>query len=107
MNDISFEINAGEMIGIVGATGAGKSTMAQLIPRLFDPTKGGIRIGGVPIKELNEHNLHDSVSFVLQKAILFSGTIAQNLKHGKKDADTADMDRATGNCASQRNSSRN
>lgn len=96
LNDISFEINAGEMIGIVGATGAGKSTMAQLIPRLFDPTKGEIRIGGVPIKELSEHNLHDSVSFVLQKAILFSGTIAQNLKHGKKDADTADMDRATG-----------
>ncbi|CAM2916494.1 ABC transporter ATP-binding protein [Latilactobacillus sakei] len=96
LNDISFEINAGEMIGIVGATGAGKSTMGQLIPRLFDPTKGEIRIGGVPIKELNEHNLHDSVSFVLQKAILFSGTIAQNLKHGKKDADTADMDRATG-----------
>ncbi|WP_413481465.1 ABC transporter ATP-binding protein [Latilactobacillus sakei] len=96
LNDISFEINAGEMIGIVGATGAGKSTMAQLIPRLFDPTKGEIRIGGVPIKELNEHNLHDSVSFVLQKAILFSGTIAQNLKHGKKGADTADMDRATG-----------
>ncbi|SPS07043.1 ABC transporter ATP-binding protein [Latilactobacillus sakei] len=96
LSDISFEINAGEMIGIVGATGAGKSTMAQLIPRLFDPTKGEIRIGGVPIKELNEHNLHDSVSFVLQKAILFSGTIAQNLKHGKKDADTADMDRATG-----------
>lgn len=96
LSDISFEINAGEMIGIVGATGAGKSTMAQLIPRLFDPTQGEIRIGGVPIKELNEHNLHDSVSFVLQKAILFSGTIAQNLKHGKKDADTADMDRATG-----------
>lgn len=96
LSDISFEINAGEMIGIVGATGAGKSTMAQLIPRLFDPTKGEIRIGGVPIKALNEHNLHDSVSFVLQKAILFSGTIAQNLKHGKKDADTADMDRATG-----------
>lgn len=96
LNDISFEINAGEIIGIVGATGAGKSTMGQLIPRLFDPTKGEIRIGGVPIKELNEHNLHDSVSFVLQKAILFSGTIAQNLKHGKKDADTADMDRATG-----------
>ncbi|AUX11139.1 multidrug ABC transporter ATP-binding protein [Latilactobacillus sakei] len=96
LSDISFEINAGEMIGIVGATGAGKSTMAQLIPRLFDPTQGEIRIGGVPIKELNEHNLHDSVSFVLQKAILFSGTIAQNLKHGKKDADNADMDRATG-----------
>lgn len=96
LSDISFEINAGEMIGIVGATGAGKSTMAQLIPRLFDPTQGEIRIGGVSIKELNEHNLHDSVSFVLQKAILFSGTIAQNLKHGKKDADNADMDRATG-----------
>lgn len=96
LTDINFKINAGEMIGIVGATGAGKSTMAQLIPRLFDPTEGQIKIGGVPIKDLNEHNLHSAVSFVLQKAILFSGTIAQNLKHGKKDADDADMDRATG-----------
>ncbi len=84
LTDINFKINAGEMIGIVGATGAGKSTMAQLIPRLFDPTEGQIKIGGVPIKDLNEHNLHSAVSFVLQKAILFSGTIAQNLKHGKK-----------------------
>ena len=50
----------------------------------------------MPIRDLNEHNLHSAVSFVLQKAILFSGTIAQNLKHGKKDADDADMDRATG-----------
>ncbi len=96
LTDINFKINAGEMIGIVGATGAGKSTMGQLIPRLFDPTEGQIKIGGVPIKDLNEHNLHSAVSFVLQKAILFSGTIAQNLKHGKKDADDADMDRATG-----------
>lgn len=96
LQDISFKINPGEMIGIVGATGAGKSTMAQLIPRLFDPTKGQIKIGGVDIKDLNEHNLHNTVSFVLQKAILFSGTISQNLRHGNEDAAESELDRAAG-----------
>lgn len=57
------------MIGIVGATGAGKSTLAQLIPRLFDPTEGKIEVGGVDLREVNEHSLRKTVSFVLQKAI--------------------------------------
>ncbi|HFP6569455.1 TPA: multidrug ABC transporter ATP-binding protein/permease ErfC [Enterococcus faecalis] len=76
--------------------GAGKSTLAQLIPRLFDPTEGKIEVGGVDLREVNEHSLRKTVSFVLQKAILFSGTIAQNLRHGKRDASEADMERASG-----------
>ena len=67
LKDISFSIQPGEMIGIVGATGAGKSTLAQLIPRLFDPTEGKIEVGGVDLREVNEHSLRKTVSFVLQK----------------------------------------
>ncbi|KAF1296693.1 multidrug ABC transporter ATP-binding protein [Enterococcus sp. JM4C] len=95
LKDISFSIQAGEMVGIVGATGAGKSTLAQLIPRLFDPTEGTIKIGGKDIKSVNEHSLRRTVSFVLQKAILFSGTISQNLRQGKKDATDEEMSQAT------------
>ncbi|MFW8596828.1 ABC transporter ATP-binding protein [Enterococcus innesii] len=95
LTDISFTIKPGEMIGIVGATGAGKSTLAQLIPRLFDPTEGIVRVGGVDLKEVNEQSLRKRVAFVSQKAILFSGTIAQNLRQGKKDASESEMSRAT------------
>lgn len=96
LKDISFVIQPGEMVGIVGATGAGKSTLAQLIPRLFDPTEGKVEIGGVDLRKVNEKSLRRTVSFVLQKAILFSGTIAQNLRHGKKNASEEDMEHASG-----------
>lgn len=95
LENISFSIKAGEMVGVVGATGAGKSTLAQLIPRLFDPTAGTIKIGGHDLREINRHNLRQTVSIVLQRAILFSGTVGQNLKHGKADATEADMTRAS------------
>ncbi|MBA5270887.1 ABC transporter ATP-binding protein [Enterococcus hirae] len=95
LKDISFSIQPGEMVGIVGATGAGKSTLAQLIPRLFDPTEGKVEVGGVDLRQVNEKSLRHTVSFVLQKAILFSGTIAQNLRQGKKDASEKDMEHAS------------
>ncbi|MBC1457645.1 ABC transporter ATP-binding protein [Listeria newyorkensis] len=95
LKHISFEAKPGEMIGIVGATGSGKSTLAQLIPRLYDPTEGEILIGGTDLKKVNKQTLRDTVSLVLQRAILFSGTIAENLRHGKKDATPDDMEKAT------------
>ncbi|EOB1385587.1 ABC transporter ATP-binding protein [Enterococcus hirae] len=95
LKDISFSIQPGEMVGIVGATGAGKSTLAQLIPRLFDPTEGKVEVGGVDLRQVNEKSLRHTVSFVLQKAILFSGTIAQKLRQGKKDASEKEMEHAS------------
>lgn len=95
LEDISFSVKTGEMVGVVGATGSGKSTLAQLIPRLFDPTTGSITISGHDLRDLNRDNLRHTVSIVLQRAILFSGTIAQNLKHGKVDATLDDMRRAS------------
>ena len=94
LTDISFKIKAGEMVGIVGATGSGKTTLAQLIPRLYDPTKGEVLVGGVNLKDVNEKSLRSAVSFVLQRAILFSGKISDNLLQGKPDATSAEFQRA-------------
>ncbi|WP_080561992.1 multidrug efflux ABC transporter LmrCD subunit C [Lactococcus cremoris] len=94
LKDISFEVEAGQMVGIVGATGAGKSTLAQLIPRLFDPTEGTVSVGGKDLKTVSRGTLKRNISIVLQKAILFSGTIAGNIKQGKSDATDEEMTRA-------------
>lgn len=94
LKDVSFDIAAGEMVGVVGATGAGKSTLAQLIPRLFDPQQGSIKIGGKDIRTVSEGTLRKTVSIVLQRAILFSGTIADNLRQGKGDATVSELERA-------------
>ena len=94
LKDVSFTIESGQMVGVVGATGAGKSTLAQLIPRLFDPQEGSIKIGGKDIREVSEGTLRKTVSIVLQRAILFSGTIADNLRQGKGDATLFEMERA-------------
>ena len=94
LKDVSFNIAPGEMVGVVGATGAGKSTLAQLIPRLFDPQQGSIKIGGKDIRTVSEGTLRKTVSIVLQRAILFSGTIADNLRQGKGDATVSEMERA-------------
>ena len=92
LKDISFEVKPGEMIGVVGATGAGKSTLAQLIPRLFDPQEGSIKIGGKDLRDISEASLRKNVSIVLQKAILFKGTIADNLRQGKQNASLPELE---------------
>lgn len=94
LKDVSFTVEPGQMVGVVGATGAGKSTLAQLIPRLFDPQEGAIKIGSKDIREVSEGTLRKTVSIVLQRAILFSGTIADNLRQGKGDATLFEMERA-------------
>lgn len=94
LKDISFEVKPGEMIGVVGATGAGKSTLAQLIPRLFDPQEGSIKIGGKDLRDISEALLRKNVSIVLQKAILFKGTIADNLRQGKQNASLPELEQA-------------
>ncbi|HFI0254784.1 TPA: ABC transporter ATP-binding protein [Streptococcus suis] len=96
LKNISFEIEYGQMVGVVGATGAGKSTLAQLIPRLFDPQEGTVSIGGRDLKDISQETLRDTVSIVLQKAILFSGTIADNLRQGAPGADLQRLERAAG-----------
>jgi ATP-binding cassette subfamily B multidrug efflux pump len=96
LKEVSFEIKPGEIVGVVGTTGSGKSTLAQLIPRLYDPLEGEILLDGINLKEINKKSLRQTVSIVLQKAVLFSGSVADNLRHGKENATEAEMERASG-----------
>ena len=84
LKDISFSIKPGEMVGIVGATGAGKSTLAQLIPRLFDPTEGKVEVGGVDLRQVNEKSLRQTVSFVLQKQFYSQERLLKTCAKGKE-----------------------
>lgn len=86
LENIDFKINTGETIGIIGGTGSAKSTFVQLIPRLYDVTSGSIKVGGVDVREYDIETLRDEVSMVLQKNVLFSGTIKENLRWGNKQA---------------------
>lgn len=86
ISNASFKINSGEMVGIIGATGSAKSSLVQLIPRLYDVNEGQVRVGGVNVKDYKIHALREEVSMVLQKNVLFTGTIADNLRWGNKDA---------------------
>lgn len=95
LENITFNAKTGEVIGVVGATGAGKSTLAQMIARMYDPTEGSIEIGQVDLRKTSKDNLRESVALVLQKAILFSGTIAENLRHGKQNATPEEMEKAS------------
>lgn len=94
LENISFDVKSGEMIGIVGATGSGKTTLAQLIARLYDPSAGEVTVGGVNLKHVNEKSLRRAVSYVLQRAILFSGTIAGNLRQGNQGASETELQKA-------------
>lgn len=86
LSDISFDIKVGETVGIIGQTGSGKSTLVQLIPRLYDVEKGDIKIDGISVKNYPVKHLREAISVVLQKNTLFSGSLISNLRWGKEDA---------------------
>jgi len=83
---VSFEARPGQTVAVIGSTGAGKSTMVNLVPRLFDVTGGRVLVGGVDVRDLDSEVLWSGLGLVPQRAYLFSGTVASNLRHGKPDA---------------------
>lgn len=93
LKDINLEINAGETIGIIGGTGSAKSSLVNLISRLYDVSKGTVRVGGVDVRDYDLETLRDQVSVVLQKNVLFSGTVLDNLRWGDKNATEEDCKR--------------
>lgn len=95
LQHISFRVRPGETIALVGATGSAKSTLVQLIPRLYDATAGEIRIDGINVKDYNLDELHTHIGMVLQKNELFTGTILENLRWGKPDATMEEIEEAT------------
>lgn len=94
LEDINLHIKSGESIGILGSTGSSKSTLVQLIPRLYDISKGSLKVGGHDVKSYDLHTLRDAVSIVLQKNTLFSGTIADNLRWGDEHASDEEIRKA-------------
>lgn len=91
LSDIDITIPSGATVGIIGGTGSSKSTFVQLIPRLYDVTEGSVKVGGIDVREYDLNALRDSVAMVLQKNVLFSGTIKDNLRWGNPDATDAEM----------------
>ena len=94
LENIDLHIRSGETIGIIGGTGSAKSTLVQLIPRLYDVLDGEVKVGGINVKDYKLDKLRDSVAMVLQKNVLFSGTIRQNLLWGNKDATDEEIEHA-------------
>ena len=94
LSDISFHIKPGQTVGIIGQTGSAKSTLVQLIPRLYDVTEGQVLIDGIPVREYPIRELRESIAMVLQKNTLFSGTVKDNLRWGKEDATDEEIDAA-------------
>lgn len=94
LQNLNFKITAGQTLAIIGGTGSGKSALVNLIPRLFDVESGEIKVNGVPIKKLSQHDLHKVISITQQQAVLFSGTIRSNLQFGYEDASDEQIWRA-------------
>lgn len=94
LTDISLTISAGSTFGIIGQTGSAKSTLIQLIPRLYDATRGEVRIDGIPVRKYPMEHLRDAIAVVLQKNTLFSGTLLENLRWGKEDAAMEEIKKA-------------
>lgn len=94
LHNISFKAKPGETIAFIGSTGSGKSSLVQLIPRFYDVTLGKILVDGVDVRDFNVKALHHKIGFIPQKALLFTGTIAENLRYGKEDASIEELDKA-------------
>ncbi|MCD7866063.1 MAG: ABC transporter ATP-binding protein/permease, partial [Clostridiales bacterium] len=94
LSNINLEIKSGERVGVIGGTGSAKSSLVQLIPRLYDVTEGSVKVGGVDVRDYDLETLRNEVAMVLQKNILFSGTIKDNLRWGKEDATDEEIIRA-------------
>ncbi|MBM9929933.1 ABC transporter ATP-binding protein [Pediococcus pentosaceus] len=86
IDNANFEAKAGDTVAVIGGTGSGKTTLISLLPRLFDPESGSIELNGVDIKKLSQFNLHEQVAFAQQKAVLFKGTIRENMRYGNENA---------------------
>ncbi|CAI6080738.1 putative ABC transporter ATP-binding protein [Paenibacillus sp. JJ-100] len=86
LSDISFTARSGETTAIIGGTGSGKTTLLSLIPRFYDVTEGTVRVNGTDVRELRQEELRSKIGFVPQKAVLFTGTVAENIRQGKEDA---------------------
>ena len=93
LKDINLHIKSGQTIGIIGGTGSAKSTLVQMIPRLYDVTKGSVKVGGIDVRDYNLEILRDQVSMVLQKNVLFSGTIYENIRWGNENASDEEVQR--------------
>jgi len=91
LRDVGFHISPGQVIGLVGGTGSGKSTIVSLIPRFYDPTAGRIKLDGRDLTEYKVHPLRDQIGYVLQETVLFRGTIRENIAYGRPDATDADI----------------
>jgi ABC-type multidrug transport system fused ATPase/permease subunit len=94
LDDVSFVAQPGEMVALVGLTGAGKSTLASLIPRFFEPTNGRVLIDGIDVAKYRLRSLRERIAIVLQDAVLFGGTIADNIRYGRLDATDAEVEQA-------------
>ena len=94
LNDVCIDIKSGETVGIIGGTGSSKSTLVQMIPRLYDVTEGSVLVGGVDVREYDIETLRDSVAMVLQKNVLFSGTVRENLLWGNEHATQEEIEHA-------------
>ena len=91
LTDISFSVKKGQTVGIIGGTGSGKSSLVNLIPRFYDATSGEVLVNGVTVKDIRIKSLRENVGIVLQKALLFKGSIRENMKWGKKDATDSEI----------------
>ena len=93
LKDVSLHIKSGQVVGVIGGTGSAKSTLVQLIPRLYDVTRGCVKVGGQDVRKYNLEKLRDQVSMVLQKNVLFTGSIYENIRWGDENASNEEVQR--------------